>query len=329
MAPFRDTFARLCAVCMLALAGEAALAQGYPAQPITLIVPFSAGGDADAAARHLAPVVQRMLGQPLVTTNRAGAGGAIGSAAVHAAKPDGYTLLLARVGSQVVLPALNKGLSYRWNDFSFIGLLELNPVACVVRADSPYKSVADLVQALRARPGQLNYSSSGPATILNFGPQLLFDVLKLDKDAAAQIVYKGGGEAAMAVMSGDADFSCGNLSSMIGNIKGGRLRALLTTTPERLRDLPEVPTAREAGYPQLETIVGWSALYGPPGMSRDLIERWASVLAAAAKDAQWVAATERSGSLPRVLSPAQTEAFAGEQFLVYERLARQLQIQLN
>jgi tripartite-type tricarboxylate transporter receptor subunit TctC len=187
----------------------------------------------------------------------------------------------------------------------------------------------DLVEALRTKPGKLNYSTSGPATVLNFGPQLLFDLTKLGKHAAVQIAYKGGGEAALAVLSGDVDFSCGNLSSMMGNIKGGKLRALVTTTPERLKDLPDVPTARESGYPQLEAIIGWSGLYGPPGMSRKLVDHWAAMLATAAKDLQWIATTEKAGSIPRVLSPAETEKFVAEQYAVYERLGRQLQIELK
>lgn len=314
--------------CLSAIAVVAS-AQSYPDRPITVVVPFSAGGDADLAARNLAAVAQRTMGQSLIAVNRAGASGAIGSLMVRSAKPDGYTLLLGRVGSQVVLPALQEGLSYKWNDFTFLGLLEVNPVVCAVRSESSYKMMKDLVDALRARPGKLNYSTSGAATILNFGPQLLFDVLKLGKDAAVPIAYKGGGEAAMAVMAGDVDFSCGNLTSMIGNINGGKLHALITTTPDRLKDLPDVPTAREAGYPQLEAIVGWSALYGPPGMSKDVIDRWANTLAAAANDPQWIAATEKSGSIPRVMTPGDTERFAAHQYTVYEKLGRQLQIKLD
>ena len=321
---------RVLAGCMAACAMTAtAQTHSYPDQPVTLVIPFSPGGDADGAARALAMVAQKRLGQPLVPVNRAGASGGIGSIAVRNAKPDGYTLLIARVGSQAVLPALQPTAGYKWNDFTFIGLLELNPYVCVTRADSPVKTMKDLVDALKARPGKLNYSTSGPATILNFGPQLLFDLLKLGKDAAVQIAYKGGGEAALAVLSGDVDFSCGNLSSMVGNIKAGKLRPLVTTTPERLKDLPDVPTAREAGYPQLEAIVGWSALYGPPGMSKELVERWAAILSMAAKDSQWIGATEKAGSIPRVLSPAETEKFAAEQYAVYERLGRQLQIELK
>ena len=326
---------RALSLCALALAAvsfvhrASAQAVPYPSRPVTLIVPFSAGGDADIAARNLAVVAQAVLGQPAVAVNRGGANGAIGSLAAKVAKADGYTLLLARVGSQVVLPALQPDLGYKWNDFTIIGLLEVDPVVCGVRADSPFMNLRDLVEAIRAKPGKLNYSTSGPATVLNLGPQLLFDVLGLGKDAAVQIAYKGGSEAAMAVLSGDADFSCGNLTSMLGNIKGGKMRGLVTTTPERLKDLPELATAAEAGFPQLGLIVGWSALYGPPGLPGPVVERWVQVLRAAAGDARWVAATETSGGIPRVLSPADTEKFVAEQFTTYERLGKKLQIRLN
>ena len=317
------------ALAATATATGIAWAAGYPEQPVTLIVPFSTGGDADLAARNLQPVAQRVLGQPAVVVNRAGASGAIGSNVVKAAKPDGYTLLLARVGSQVVLPALQPNLSYKWSDFTLIGLLELNPVVCAVRSESPLRTLKDLGDALRANPGKLNYSSSGQGTILHLGPQLLFEQLKLGKEAAVQVIYKGGSEAALAVLTGEVDFSCGNLTSMVGNIKGGRLRALVTTTPERLKDQPDVPTAREAGFPRLETIVGWSALYGPPGLPKAIVEQWVQVLQAAAADPQWQAATERAGSLPRVLSPADTERYVAEQFKVYETLGRSLQLELK
>jgi tripartite-type tricarboxylate transporter receptor subunit TctC len=304
-------------------------AQGYPDRPISLIVPFSAGGDADLAARNLAAAAQEILGQNMVVMNRAGAGGAVGSNAARTAVADGYTLLMGRVGSQAVLPALQNPPPYQWNDFSLIGVLELSPVVCVVRSDSPYKSMKDLADALRAHPGKLNYSTTGPATILNFAPQLLFDVLKIGKDAAVSIVYKGGGEAALAVLTGDADFSCGNLTSLMGNLQAGKMRALITTTPTRTKDLPDVPTARQAGYPQLEVIVGWSALYGPPNLPREVTERLTAMLAKVAKDARWIAATEKAGSIPHVRSEKDSLRFAEEQFLVYQRLGRNLQIEMK
>jgi tripartite-type tricarboxylate transporter receptor subunit TctC len=288
------------------------------------VVPFSAGGDADLAGRNLAAAAQQVLRQPVVVQNRVGASGAIGTAAVKEAAPDGYTLLVARVGSNAVLPALQPSTPYKWNDFTFLGTLELNPFVCVVKADSPYRSLADLERALRANPGKLNYSSSGQGTILHLGTQLLLQSMKLPSDAAVHVAYKGGSDAALAVVSGDVQFGCGNLTSTIGLIKGGKLRALVTTTPQRVPDIADVPTAREAGHPQLEAIVGWSALLGPPNLPREVVQRWAETLKAVAADAQWKAGNDKFGGIPHVLAPAETERFVGEQFRVYQGLARQL-----
>jgi tripartite-type tricarboxylate transporter receptor subunit TctC len=304
-------------------------AQTYPSKPVTIIVPFAAGGDADQSARNLSVFAQSMLKQPVVILNKPGASGAIGSQAVKDAAPDGYTLLLARVGSQVVLPALQRDLGYKWNDFTFIGLLELNPVVCVVHADSPYKTFADLTRAIRESPGKLNYSSSGAGTILHLAPQLVLQTMGLVTDAAVNVSYKGGSEAVVAVLSREVDFSCGNLISELGQITGGRLRPLLTTTPERVKDIPDVPIAREAGFPQLEAIVGWSALYGPPKLDPNVLQRWVEVLRQAASDRAWLEGNARYGGIPRVLPPADTEKFAAESFATYSKLGRDLGIELK
>ncbi|HET9576743.1 MAG TPA: tripartite tricarboxylate transporter substrate binding protein [Usitatibacter sp.] len=317
------------AIAVAAACFIAAAASAYPDKPVTFIVPFSAGGDADLAGRNLGAAAQALLKQPVVVVNKAGASGAIGSQFVKDAGADGHTLLIARVGSNAVLPALRPATTYKWNDFTFLGLLELNPVVCVVHPESPYRTLDDLGKALRARPGKLNYSSSGIGTILHLGSLLLMQAFKADADAATHVAYKGGSEAALAVVSHDVDFSCGNLTSAIGLLKGGKLRALVVTTPERVKDIPDVPTARELGYPQLEAIVGWSALYGPPGMSREAVARWTEVLAAVAKDPQWLAGEERIGSIPRILAPAETERFVGEQFRTYEALGKRLGLKID
>ncbi|MCX2863703.1 tripartite tricarboxylate transporter substrate binding protein [Paucibacter sp. PLA-PC-4] len=305
--------------------------QNYPVKPVSIIVPFSAGGDADQSARNLMVTAQELLKQPIVIVNRPGANGAIGSQAVLAAPPDGYTLLLARVGSQAILPALKPPatLKYAWNDFTFIGLLEVNPVVCVVHPDSPYKTLSDLSKALKAQPGKLNYASSGPATVQNFAPQVLLQSLKLKPDAAVGVQYKGGSEVAMAVLTRDVDFACNNLSSMAGNISGGKLRALVTTTTERLKQFPSVPTASEEGHPDMEAVVGWSALYGPARMEPEAVKRWVDVLNKAAADPRWITANGTYGGIPRVISPAETEKFVNVSFNLYQKLGQKLGIDLN
>jgi tripartite-type tricarboxylate transporter receptor subunit TctC len=304
-------------------------AQSYPSKPVTIVVPFAAGGDADQSARNLSIVAQRVLQQPIVVFNKPGASGAIGSQAVRDAAPDGYTLLLARVGSQVVLPALQRDLAYRWNDFTFIGLLELNPVVCIVHPDSPYMTFADLTRAIRATPGRLNYSSSGAGTILHLAPQLMLRTMGLPADAAVNVSYKGGSEAVLAVLTREVDFSCGNLTSELGQIASGRLRPLVTTTRERVKDIPDVPTAREAGFPQLEAMVGWSALYGPPKLDPNALQRWVEVLRQASSDRGWLDSNARYGGIPRVLAPEDTATFVAESFATYAKLGRDLGLELK
>ena len=315
-------------VLFFAFGIAAAQAQGS-SRPVTLVAPFSAGGDSDLAARNVAMSAAPILGRQVIVLNKVGASGAIGSQFVREAKPDGDTLLLARVGSQAVLPALKPSTPYKWNDFTFLGLLELNPYVCAVRADSPYKTLAELIEGFKQNPGKLNYSTAGVGTIHEMGPQMLFDALKLGKDAATQIPYKGGGEASGALVGGQVNFQCTNLATIQSFHKSGQARILVVTTPERYREIPDVPTARELGYAFLERITGWSALYGPPGMDKELVAKWGEVLQKVAKDPQWISATEKIGSVPRILSPEQTADFAKEQFETYDRLAKSLGLELK
>jgi tripartite-type tricarboxylate transporter receptor subunit TctC len=313
------------------LAIEAAhAAEPYPSRQIQFVVPFTAGGDADSSARNLAAVAAVVIGQPIVVLDRAGANGAIGSLDVKKAAPDGYTLLVGRVGSQVLLPALQPSTTpYGVDDFTPIGLLELNPVVCVVRPDSPYKTLADLVAALKANPGKLTYSHSGLATVPNLAPQLLLANIGLKSNGAVNVAYKGGNEISLAVISSQVDFACNNLSSTAGLLAGGKLRALVTTTPERLAQFPDVPTAREAGYPQLEAVIGWSALYGPPNMDPAAVKKWADVLQQVAKDPKWIAANAVYGGIPHVLSPEQTRKYAADSYAIYVDLVKKAGLEIK
>lgn len=320
---------RLLAGALILMVASTATSAPYPDKPILVVAPFTAGGDSDLAARNLTAVFPKYTGQNGVVLNKVGASGAIGSEYVKKAVADGYTLLLARVGSQATLPALKPDLAYKWNEFTFLGLLELNPYVCVVRADSPYKTFGDLVEGIRKNPGKLKYSTAGVGTIHEMGPQMLFDILKLGKDAGIQIPYKGGGDATVALMSGEVDINCTNLGTALSFIKSGQLRALMTTTPERYKEIPNVPTAKEVGYPQLERIIGWSALYGPPGMDRKLVAYWGGVLQKVAQDPQWITATERIGSVPRILPPEETARFVKEQFETYDRLGKAIGLVLK
>jgi len=306
-----------------AIASSAVHAQsGYPVKPITLIVAFAAGGDSDLSGRNLAQHAQKYLNnQPLVVVNRVGASGQIGSMATRTAPADGYTLLAARIGSHAILPAMDSKTPYKWNDFTMISLLEFNPYVCVVPRDSPWKTMAELIDAMRRQPGRLNFSTSGIGTVQNLGVQYLFSVTGLPQDAAVGIHYKGGGEVTTSLLGGQVQFACNNLTTIYSHIKAGVLRALMTTTPERLKDLPEVPTARELGWEAMEKITGWTALIGPPGLPKEVTERWAEVMQKLAVDADWLAGNVRLAGIPAIRTAAETEQFMREQYELYEKIA--------
>lgn len=301
----------------------------YPTRAITLVAPYGAGGSADLAGRSLANVASRFIGEPVQVVNRTGAGGVTGSNHVSRARADGYTLLVARVGSNAVTPGFDGTIPYKYDDFTFIGLLEENPYVIAVKADSPYQTLQDLVDAIKANPGTLTYSTSGPGTVLNMGPQLLFQELGMDDQAAIMIPYDGDGAATTALVGGHVDFMGNNLSPLMNELKSGRLRALSISTQQRYPELPDIPTATEAGYPALHAIVGWTALFGPPNLPGEVVSKWEEVLQKVSEDADWIAATERLGAVPRVLSPAETKKFVDEQYQVYYTLATRLGLRIE
>jgi tripartite-type tricarboxylate transporter receptor subunit TctC len=311
-------------VALLALVAGTAQAQ-YPARPITLVVPFTAGSDADLAGRNLALHAARHLGDAkILVVNQPGASGAIGTQAVRKAAPDGYTLLLARIASQVILPATDRKTPYQWSDFTYLSVLETNPYVCAVRADAPWRTMKDLVEEARRQPGKLNFATVGPGTLQNFGPQYLFSLVGLPRDAAVGIPYKGSGDLTGALLGGQVQFACSNLGALLGQLRSGSLRALMTTTPEPLKELPDTPTARSLGWPQMESLAAWSALAGPPQLPNEVVQRWSEVLSRLARDEAWLAGNEKLGGIPAIRNPAESQRFVREQYELYGKLAERL-----
>jgi tripartite-type tricarboxylate transporter receptor subunit TctC len=310
---------------LLALASASAAAQGYPSKPITFIIPFAAGGDSDLSGRNVAVHAQKYLHQPIVPVNRAGASGSIGTMWVKNAAPDGYTLLVARIATHAILPALESKLPYKWNEFTMLSLIELNPYICFVRGDSAIRGAADLVNTIRANPGRLNFATAGIGTSQNMAVQYFLTLAGLTKDHAVGIHFKGGGEVTTAVLAGQVHFACNNAPTVIPQVRAGTLRALFVT-PARLPEIPDVPSAAEAGVPGMNAIVGWTALMGPPGLPREIVERWAAVFQQLARDPDWQQGNARLGGIVAIRSPAETEQFVRSQFELYSRLVSVLGI---
>lgn len=313
-----------------ALAGGAAFAE-YPERPIQMVIPFSAGGATDLSARAIAGPLGQVVPQPIVLTNRVGAGGATGSVAVKDADGDGYTMLFARVGSHTVNPAMNPNLPYSLDDFRFVGVYEINPVICAVSADSDIESMDQLVQQVNDAPGTVLYTSSGVGTLLHIAAVMVLDAWGVE-DPIEQTVHlpmDGGGVAATAVFQGTATFICTNSSALASFINNGQLRPLLVTTPERLEGFEDVPTVGELGYPELEQLVGWTGVAGPADLSDEAAEAWQDWLAQAVEDEGFQNFMRQAGSQVRLMSPQESVDFVQQQYETFRNLVVELDLEIE
>ena len=283
----------------------------YPEKPITLIVPFSPGGASDQAARALGAAAAARLGaNQIVVVNKDGAGGIIGSSEVYKAKPDGYTLLLARVATHATVPAIRE-VPYDPMNWAMLGMLETNPMTCATSKDKPFQTFSDLMAAIKATPEKLTYSSAGPGTVLHLAAVMLLEKAKVGDPlkAATHIPFKGGGPAALAAVKGEVDFVCQSYNEMSAHVASGALRALIVLGDQKLPDLPAVPTSKSIGIDGMEIAIGWSALLGPPGMDPAAVKFWSDLLQEVKADKKWQDGVTRLGSVPSIWSPAETMAF--------------------
>ena len=309
----------LAAALILAGGGDA-LAQAYPNKPMRLIIGFAPGGAADTVARSLGESLGRVLGQPVVIENRAGAGSSI--AATHVAKsaPDGYTLLIASPASISVNPALNPKLTYRPSDLLPITKVSSSPLLIVVNPATGITSVKELITAAKKAPGTLNYATSGVGSAPHFGAALFSQVTGTDM---MHVPYKGGGPAVVSVVAGDTQLTFGTPPSVLPMVRAGRLRALAVTSRERSPLMPEVPGMTEAGVPAYN-IAFWYGLFVPAATPPDIVKKLFEATKIAAQRPEFKAALASEGTevvLSR--SPDDFAAFLSEDAKFWVRLARE------
>ena len=285
----------LLAAALLSAAAGVTLAQSaWPDRPITMIVPFPPGGVADTVARPVAEALSRELKQPVVVENRAGAGGALGIGAAARAPADGYTLLLS-LSSISILPEADRILgrkpAYTLDQFRPIARFTADPTVLVVRADAPWATLADFVNDVRKKPGRYNYGSSG-----NYGTMHVpMEMLKASAGLRIiHIPYTGAGPAVLALLSGQVDAAASGPSTVVQQIRSGKLRALAHWGEHPLAALPEVPSLKQAGYPVGFT--QWSALFVPAGTPPDVVAKLSAASKKAALDAIVVQAIGHAGS---------------------------------
>ena len=260
------------ALALTCLGAEAA--PGYPNKPVKIVVPFAAGGGTDIVARAIADKLGQTIGQPVVVINTPGAAGTIGAASVARAAPDGYTLLVWHIG-MISSAYVVKPLPYDpQRDFTPIGQISSASNLIAVNPELPVKNLQELIGLAKAKPGSLNYGSSGVGGADHLAAELLSQVAKIK---TVHVPYKGGGPAMVGAVGGEVQFVTGTASQVMPMVKAGRLRGLAVMQKQRLTSLPDVPTVAEAGFPDLEYKT-WFGLWGPAKMPAEIVTKLSNAL---------------------------------------------------
>jgi tripartite-type tricarboxylate transporter receptor subunit TctC len=275
--------ALLIAALIVASAPLPSYSQAWPRKPITIIVPFAAGGNTDGIARITGQYLAERLGQQFVIENRGGAGGAIAAEAVARAAPDGYTLFMAALPQIAIVPAMSKVRYDPVKDFAPISIVGTNPFVLSVNQNFPAKTLAEFVTYVHANPDKLSYASAGIGS-LNHLSMALF--LKLADLKMTHVSYRGNAPALSDVVAGHIPAIFTNLSDGLPQAKAGNIRFLAVSGDKRVPQIPDVPTVSESGYPTFKTLT-WNGLMAPADTPREIIDRIASEVARAVKEPQF------------------------------------------
>jgi tripartite-type tricarboxylate transporter receptor subunit TctC len=310
---------------LLTLAAIAALAQPalaqdkWPSRPIKLIVPYAAGGNTDAVARIAANQLQKILGVGVVIENRGGAGGIVGTDAVAKAAPDGYTLCVCSIGPMTI-PSIEKLPYEPLTDLVPISLLNTNPLILLVNPNVKANNVKELVALAKATPDAMSYSSSGLGGLMYFSAELF-----KSKTGAPMlhVPYRGGAPATAAVISGEVQLVFTNMSDAVGQLDGGKVRALAVTTRKRSSAAPKIPTLEEEGVPNYHT-ESWNGLFAPKGTPKEIVDKMAQAVAEMMKDPEVHRQMANFGSDAVSNTPAEYAAMLRRETDVWANLVKQL-----
>lgn len=306
-------------------AAMGAAAQGWPTKPVKLIVSYPPGGTVDAVARVIAPRLSERLHQPVVIDNRAGAGGAIGGDAVAKSPADGYTLLLD-ASNHAQNPALRSKMPFdTLRDLAPVSLLVKVPNVLVVTPSTPYRSVKDLLAQAKAKPGEINFASSGNGSAQHLAGELF---QAMGGVRMTHVAYKGGGPALTDVMAGQVPVFFASLASSLPYIQAEKLRAIAVTGKSRSPVLPQLPTVAESGLQGYE-VYEWNAILAPRGTPTPVVERLATELAAVLQEPEVKSRLQAMGAEVIGAGPAELERFRRAEIEKWTKLAKDNRISLD
>ena len=303
----------------------APFAQQYPSRPVRLIVGQPAGGNADTTARIYGQRLGERLGVQFVVDNRGGGGGVIGTELAVRAQADGYTLFVAHtaIGTN---PALIAKLPFDTRrDLAPVSLLTVSPNLVVVAASNPIRSIGDLVAAARARPGKINYSSSGVATSTHVSGELFKAMAKVDMQ---HVAYKGAPASMIAVATGESEVSFAGMAGALPLVRGGRLRAIAVTGEKRFPPMPDLPTVSESGVPNYES-VAWYGLFGPARLPRPLVDLLHREVAAISQAPDMRTRMTAEGLQPVGGTPGELGDFLAREITKWTQLAKSAGLTAN
>lgn len=319
-----DVLALTLTLCATAAHGATTGGAGYPAKPVRILVGFTPGGSTDIVARLLAQRLSGPWGQPIVVDNRPGAGANIAAEVAARSAADGYTLLLAQ-NSLAISPALYAKMNYdARKDLVAIAAVALSPHMLVVHPSLPVRSVGALIALARARPGELNFASSGLGINDHMGGELFRQMAKLD---VVHVAYKGGAESTRSILTGETSFYFAGILTVLPLIKQDRLRPLAITSTQRFKGAMDLPTMEEAGLKGFELVL-WQGLFGPTGIEPSIVDRISKDVSALLRDPATVSQFEGLGLSPFSRGPAEFQAFFDLESEKWSRVLRGLATRL-
>jgi len=320
----RSFLGRLAALAAATLVSLGAAAQTYPAKPIRMIVGFAPGGGTDVVARVISQKLSEWYGQQVIVENRAGATGTIGADVVAKSAPDGYTLIMGHVNSHAIAPSMFKKLPYdALRDFAPVAYVGYVPNVLVVHPSVPAKSMKELIALAKAKPGGLNYASSGTGSTQHLAGEMFKQLAGVD---IVHVPYKGSGQAIGDLLAGTVSMNFDTMPPVIDHIKGGRLRALAISTPRRIAQLPDVPTFAEEGMSGFD-VTNWYGVMAPAGTPREIVNKLNADINKAMQVPEVRARLEQVGTQMREGSAADFENFQKAEVTKYAKLVKDAGIQ--
>jgi tripartite-type tricarboxylate transporter receptor subunit TctC len=298
----------------------------YPDKPIKIIVPYPPGGTTDLLARSLAPRLSERLNQPVLIDNRAGAGGVIGSQVVAKSPADGYTLVFGSIASHGILPAVQNPPPYDpLKDFAPISLAAMTPNVLLANVASPFKSLSELIQMARSKPGELNFGSTSLGGSPHMSGELLKSLAKIDM---VHVPYKGGAPMLVDLIGGQVPIAFDNLPSSIQHIRSGKVRALAVTTTKRWPGAPEIPTMAEAGLPNYESSA-WFGLFAPGATPKPVVELLQRHVAAILKQPEVEKLYLEQGAMPVGNTSEEFAKFIAGEMVKWRTVVNDTGVKLN